>query len=93
MAQSRDLGGIRVTINGQGIRECMSTPELWAEMARRAEAIKDACNGDSSWGGYESGLEERNWRASANVWTIDNRGLKDEQRWNRLLRNVDAGRL
>lgn len=86
------MARVRVRLNHAGIRAAMGTPKLREEIANRAEAIAEACNAQSSWGGYESGEETQNWRASANVWTIDDRGAQDNARAQRMLRNVDAGR-
>lgn len=83
---------IRVRLSESGIREAMGAAKLRQEIETRAAAIRDACNAQSSWGGYKSGPESENWRASANVWTIDAGGTQTEARANRMLRNVDAGR-
>lgn len=81
---------IRVRLNPAGIRSVMGSERARADILRRAEAIRDACNEGSSWGGYEAAPEAENWRASANVWTITARDI--EARDNRMIRNLGAGR-
>ena len=50
-----------------------------------AAAIADACNSDSSWGGYDSALGDD---GKARVWSAD--GRDDEARDQRLIRHLDA---
>lgn len=84
---------VRVVHRREGYRELRVSPGAWADIARRAEAISDACNAQSSWGGYDFEVMNLSTdHAEANVWTIDDRGVEDNARSNRLLRNLDAGR-
>lgn len=84
---------VRVEHHAAGYIALRTHPAMWADIAARAARIAAACNAASSWGGYEWELITQNQgRASANVWTIDDRGIKDNARTNRLLRNLDAGR-
>lgn len=55
-----------------------------------AESIAEACNAESSWGGYDSAASNDGYTATGRVWEFDNR--EDEARNNRLIRNLDAGR-
>lgn len=71
-----DAGGMQKIFDAAG--------ELLVE---RAEAIAQACNDDSTWGGYHAVVDED--RQSARVYSAD--GRNDEARDQRLLRNLDAG--
>lgn len=54
-----------------------------------ARAICDACNADSSWGGYYWAPAGSAVRARAHVWS---KGRNDSQgRWNRMVLNIHAG--
>ena len=57
-------------------------------LEERAAAIAEACNRDSSWGGYHSAPSSDG--QAAQVWSADARN--DEARDQRLIRNLDAGR-
>lgn len=54
----------------------------------KGEAVAEACNADSSWGGYFTAASNDGTRARARVWSADNRN--DESRDQRMLRNLDA---
>lgn len=82
---------MRIVFKPGALENLASSPRVRADITRRAAAIRDACNAESSWGGYESGPESENRRASANVWTIG-LGRADNARSNRMVRNLDAGR-
>lgn len=58
------------------------------DLERRAQAIADACNNNSSWGGYiaAAGADGK----TAQVWSAD--GRDDEARDQRLIRFLDHGR-
>lgn len=57
-------------------------------LGQRAAAIASACNGESSWGGYESDAEVTSIGAIAVVWSIGEHD--DEARQQRLVRNLGA---
>lgn len=62
-----------------------------AELGTRAAAIAEACNAESSWGGYFSEVDLGDPdHPVARVWSADARD--DEARDQRILRNLDAGR-
>lgn len=82
----------RFEANPAAIRQILNSSRMRDAVEEAAERVKDACNGESSWGGYESGMEETNRkRAAANVWTIDTRAAREEARHNRMLRNIGRG--
>lgn len=80
---------MRVKMSKNGLRDLMSGPEAIAMLERKAEAITNACNGDSSWGGYEHADRSSSTRARQHIWSADARN--DEPRDQRLFRNLDAG--
>lgn len=84
---------MRVKHHAKGYKALMLSPGAWADVGQRAQSIADACNAQSSWGGYRSGVEKGNKRrASANVWSISKNADIDNARNNRMIRALDAGR-
>lgn len=81
--------GVRIKFNAQAFPELMAGPEAEAMLEQRARAIADACNSDSSWGGYFYAVTRGKVRARARIWSADDRN--DEPRDQRLIRNLDAG--
>lgn len=79
---------IRVKVHRDGIVGAMTSDEALANIAARGEAVADACNTESSWGGYFTAARVDGIRARATVWSADNRN--DEARDQRLVRNMDA---
>lgn len=75
-----------IVFNRNAIRELAQA--LHDPIMERAEAIADACNEESAWGGYEFDDASGEW-PRARVWSADSRA--DEARDNRLIRNLDAG--
>ena len=63
-----------------------------ADLLRRGAAIRDACNGESSWGGYEMALRTEGKLVAVNVWSISAHARADNARSNRLVNNLDVGR-
>jgi len=59
------------------------------DLEQRAQAIADACNADSTWGGYHAAAGSDG--KSAQVWSADARN--DEARDQRLIRFLDHGRM
>jgi hypothetical protein len=83
---------MRVVMKRGAIDRLLSDPRVREDLNRRAQAIADACNAESSWGGYRWAPEELNKRPSANVWSYSAHARADNARSNRLLRALDAGR-
>jgi len=83
------MAKVRLEFNREALRQIMSGPEARALVNGMADATRDACNAESSWGGYESADASDDIRARARVWSYDNRN--DEARDNRMIRNLDAG--
>lgn len=77
----------RIVINEAAVKALMHEP---VDMIRdRVAAIAEACNADSSWGGYDSDAEVTEQGAMGIVWSIGEND--DEARENRMVRNLGAG--
>lgn len=77
---------VRFKIHDEAIVELMTSPAAHALVNQKAEALAEACNAESSWGGYDWEPGESAIRARARVWTVNS----SEPREQRLLRNLDA---
>lgn len=84
------MANVRLTVNRAAIKAMLTSPAVRADIARRAEAVAEACNRDSSWGGYQASHGGRS-RARSAVWTIEPEAVADNARNQRLIRNLDAG--
>ena len=80
----------RIVLNDKNIDKLPTLPKAVADLARRVGAVEDACNSQSSWGGYRSEVEEWPDGPVGRVWSIDE--ASDEARQQRLIRNLDAAR-
>jgi hypothetical protein len=80
----------RIVLNQRNIDKLPTLPKVVADTARRTKAIEDACNSQSSWGGYRSEVEVYDDGPHGRVWSIDE--ASDEARAQRLVRNLDAAR-
>ncbi|MFT4081186.1 MAG: hypothetical protein QM638_01240 [Nocardioides sp.] len=87
MAKNGTITGLK--FDEAAIKKLLSSEEVQDDLNRRGQAIADACNADSSWGGYESGPVDGAEVASVNVWSIGEND--DEARRQRLIRFMDAG--
>lgn len=84
------MGKVRIVVNPAAVKELLQSDEVLADVTRRTEAIEQACNQDSSWGGYASEVEMTEDGPVGRVWSFDERA--DEARAQRILRNLDAAR-
>jgi hypothetical protein len=85
------VGKVKVTIKRTGITDLMSGPGARAEIERRTKAVEDACNGESSWGGYASATDHDETRARGRVWSYARQDGKGQtERAKRMIRNLDA---
>lgn len=82
MAKSR----IKVKVNRAGVQALMKSDGALAKVKELGQATADACNSESSWGGYFTSASVDGDRARATVWSADNRN--DEARDQRLVRNL-----
>lgn len=71
-----------------GLRAIDRSPQALALVEAKVKAIADACNAESSWGGYAFAAAIHPDRVRGTVWSYDNR--VDEARDNRMIRNLDA---
>ena len=77
------MAKMRIDFNRAAIRELMQT-DLTSD---RGAAIADACNGESSWGGYHVEDASSEIRNRTVVWCE----WASPERANRMIRNLDAG--
>jgi hypothetical protein len=80
----------RIVLNRRNIDKLPTTPAVVADTARRTRSVEEACNAQSSWGGYASEVDVYADGPVGRVWSIDE--AADEARAQRLLRNLDAAR-
>lgn len=80
----------RLKINRAALDALTSGPQSLALALGSAKAIADACNAESSWGGYEFDGEVGPDGAEARVFSIGEND--DDARRDRMVRNLDAGR-
>lgn len=81
------MAKVRLVLRRDSIESLPTSREVRADRERRAQAIVDACNAQSSWGGYVV----RNDADSSSIFTIEREADVDNARNNRILRNLDAG--
>lgn len=80
---------VRLVYHMDAFAEIEKAPAVEALIKAKAKAIEDACNSQSSWGGYASAVSVNSDRVRGRVWSYDDRN--DEARDNRLVHNLDAG--
>lgn len=82
-------GKARININHKGARQVLTAPGVKAFLLAKAARVADACNAESSWGGYDYADASGVTRARAVVYST---GRNDsEARTNRLSRNLHGG--
>ena len=79
----------RIVLNERNIDALPTLPTAVADLTRRVAAVADACNRQSSWGGYAYEVEVFD-EPVGRVWSFDE--AADESRAQRLIRNLDAAR-
>jgi hypothetical protein len=83
------MARVRLVYNMKAFEALMKSPEVESFIEAKTKAVEDACNAQSSWGGYHSDVSVNDDRIRGRVWSSDNRN--DEARDNRLIHNLDAG--
>lgn len=78
---------VEVEVHEAAIHTLMHMPI--GVISQRVAAIAEACNAESTWGGYKSAAEVTDIGAMGVVWSIGDHD--DEARRNRLVRNLGAG--
>lgn len=81
---------MKITAKPGAVRQIEQSPAVKADLRRRANAFADACNAESSWGGYEAFDDTDEDRPRTGVVNIAEHS--NEARNLRLLRNLDAAR-
>lgn len=76
---------VRIELNSAAAGRLLRGPEVVEGLERRASAITDACNEQSSWGGYKYEVDTDGPVPVARVWTI---GKSDRPGGDRALRMV-----
>lgn len=82
----------RVTVDSKAIGRILKGPQVKAEVEKRTTAIREACNADSSWGGYYSHVYDEYSRPLGRIWTIGRYDSEGTDRALRMLKKLDAGR-
>ena len=89
----------RLVFNQRAIQQILTSPPVWGDMKRRADAIARAANAgapterpdeEKPYAATELVLEEP--RAAASVITRTRRGKRDNLRRGTLLKHLDKGR-
>lgn len=83
------MARIRVRLNSRGIQEVLQSREVQDDLARRADAIKNAAGGEPD---FESGVSIVGDRAMGYVVTASTEGRLAEAKDRTLTRALDAGR-
>ncbi len=82
------MGMIRIELDSAGIEQFLRSPEVEADLKRRAAAIARAA-GD---GMHHATIQGRKDRVSAQVWTGTVQARRAEAEDRALTRAIDAGR-
>lgn len=81
----------KVKILSPGSTSILAGREVRADLERRIKAIQDACEGESSWGGYFTAVTADSERATAKIWSLSSNLGENHNRHQRMIRNLDAG--
>lgn len=82
----------RLRFNPAAPRLIMSNARVAEDIRRRTQAVVDACNSESSWGGYNSEVDTDGDRPVGRVWSIGKSDRPGGDRAFRLIKNLDRGR-
>lgn len=85
------MADIRVEMNHSGAREILNSPEIQAELLRRANRIREAADGMGS-GVYAADVKPGKSRAHAMVKTTDFKSMASNAKHNTLLKAWNAGK-
>lgn len=81
------MANVRIELNRAGVRSLLRSPEMLADLERRAQRIAAAA-GD----GFEADAAIGPRRARSSVRTASFAAMRAEATGHRLLRSLDAGR-
>ena len=84
------MSKVRIELNREGVAQLLKSPEIQADIARRAQAI--AATAAGSGGTFEVRTKVGRSRAHATVITTDVEARKAEATDRALTRAIDAGR-
>lgn len=82
----------KLKFHTNGFKELLTDPAVVADLERRAEAITEACNAASSWGGYYQATNAAGNRGRSRIWSKGRSDRPGSDRALRIVRNLDAGR-
>lgn len=82
----------RLRFNATAGKRLLNDPGVTADVARRTKQVADACNSQSSWGGYNSEVNIDGERPVGRVWSIGKSDRPGGDRALRLIQNLDKGR-
>lgn len=81
----------KVRVLSPGSKSILASPKVKADLERRIKAIQDACESESSWGGYFTAVTVDSERATAKIWSLSSNLGENHNRHQRMIRNLDAG--
>lgn len=84
------MGDVRIVLNRAGVRNLLRSPEVAADIARRAAAIAAAASSGEGEFGHDVKIGKN--RAHGMVWTDDQAAREAEATSRSLTRAIDAGR-
>ena len=85
------MADIRVEMNHSGAREILNSPEVQAELLRRAELIRKSADGMGN-GVYASDAQPGKSRSHAMVKTTNFESMASNLKHNTLLKALNAGK-
>jgi hypothetical protein len=84
------MANFKIELNSAGVAALLKSPEVQADLARRADAIAAAAGAAGGVFGHD--VQVGRTRARAMVWTEDVAAMEAEAKDRALTRAVDAGR-
>lgn len=82
----------KAKLNIKGVGYYLNCPEVQDDLRRRAERIAAACNADAGDELYRAEQDRHRRISTAHVWTMGNKGARDNDENRTLIRNLDKGR-
>ena len=86
------MARVRLEFHYQGFNEVRQSPEVQADLFRRADAIGAAANAGLDGDGYEVRKSVNKTRARASIITVTADAMRDQATNHTIERAIDAGR-
>ena len=83
---------IKVEVQRGAIERLLNSPGVLGRTQESTQSIADACNAQSSWGGYKYELDTDYKAPVGRVWSYGRSDHPGTDRAMRMVRNLDAGR-